>query len=59
MPAHEIVGHGIALSPEGRHCFARMTVRENLELGAYRRRGPGIAEDLDRVFELFPRAQGA
>ena len=46
-------------SPEGRHCFPRMTVRENLELGAYRRRGPGIAEDFERVFELFPRAQGA
>src|SRR5438067_2331789 len=33
--AHEIVGHGIALVPEGRHCFARMTVQENLDLGAY------------------------
>ena len=53
--AHEIVTHGIALSPEGRRCFSRMTVRENLDLGAYRRRGPEIAEDLDRVFELFPR----
>ncbi len=40
VPAHEIVGHGIALAPEGRHCFARMTVRENLDLGAHRRRGP-------------------
>ena len=39
VPAHEMVARGIALSPEGRHCFARMTVRENLELGAYRRRG--------------------
>jgi branched-chain amino acid transport system ATP-binding protein len=55
VPAHEIVGHGIALSPEGRHCFARMTVRENLDLGAHRRRGPEIAADLERVFELFPR----
>jgi branched-chain amino acid transport system ATP-binding protein len=55
VPAHEIVGRGIALSPEGRHCFARMTVRENLDLGAHRRRGPEIAEDLDRVFTLFPR----
>ncbi len=51
----EIVGAGIALSPEGRHCFARMTVRENLDLGAHQRRGPKIAEDLERVFELFPR----
>jgi branched-chain amino acid transport system ATP-binding protein len=56
-PAHEIVNHGIALSPEGRHCFPRMTVRENLDLGAYRRRGPDVAEDMDRVFTLFPRLQ--
>jgi branched-chain amino acid transport system ATP-binding protein len=55
LPAHEIVGRGIALAPEGRHCFARMTVRENLDLGAFRRRGPGVAEDLDRVYVLFPR----
>jgi len=55
VPAHEIVDCGIALSPEGRHCFARMTVRENLDLGAYRRRDEGIGEDLERVFELFPR----
>ena len=55
VPAHEIVGHGIALAPEGRHCFARMTVRENLDLGAHRRRGPEIAEDLERVYTLFPR----
>jgi len=58
VPAHEIVVRGIALSPEGRHCFSRMTVRENLELGAHRRaKGPEIAEDLDRVFSLFPRLQ--
>jgi branched-chain amino acid transport system ATP-binding protein len=56
-PAHEIVGRGIALSPEGRHCFHRMTVRENLDLGAYRRSGPEIAEDMERVFTLFPRLQ--
>jgi branched-chain amino acid transport system ATP-binding protein len=55
VPAHEIVSYGIALSPEGRHCFPRMTVRENLDLGAYHRRGPEIAADLDRVFTLFPR----
>src|SRR5438067_6922448 len=54
-PAHEIVSRGIALSPEGRHCFHRMTVRENLDLGAYRRNGPEIAQDLERVFDLFPR----
>jgi branched-chain amino acid transport system ATP-binding protein len=55
LGADEIVTHGIALSPEGRRCFARMTVRENLGLGAYRRRGPAIAADLERVFTLFPR----
>ena len=55
VPAHEIVVRGIALAPEGRHCFARMTVRENLDLGAHRRRGPEIAEDLARVYELFPQ----
>ena len=57
VPAHEIVTRGIALAPEGRHCFPRMTVRENLDLGAHRRRGPEIAEDLERVFTLFPRLQ--
>jgi branched-chain amino acid transport system ATP-binding protein len=55
VPAHEIVRRGIALSPEGRHCFPRMSVRENLDLGAFLRRGPGIAEDLERVYDLFPR----
>jgi branched-chain amino acid transport system ATP-binding protein len=57
VPAHEIVSHGIALSPEGRHCFPRMTVRENLDLGAHHRRGSAIVEDLERVFALFPRLQ--
>ena len=58
VPAHEIVDRGIALSPEGRHCFPRMTVRENLELGAYRRlKDTSVAEDLERVFGLFPRLQ--
>jgi branched-chain amino acid transport system ATP-binding protein len=51
----EVVARGIALSPEGRHCFARMTVGENLDMGAYRRRGVGITEDLERVYTLFPR----
>jgi branched-chain amino acid transport system ATP-binding protein len=55
VPAHQIVERGIALSPEGRHCFARMTVRENLDLGAHRRRGAEISSDMERVFELFPR----
>ena len=56
MPPQDIVKLGISLSPEGRHIFPRMTVRENLDLGAYLRRDPGeIGEDLDRVFDLFPR----
>jgi branched-chain amino acid transport system ATP-binding protein len=55
VPAHEVVSRGIALAPEGRHCFPRMTVRENLDLGAYRRRDGEVADDLDRVFTLFPR----
>jgi branched-chain amino acid transport system ATP-binding protein len=55
VPAHDVVGRGIALSPEGRHCFPRMTVRENLDLGAYHRGRDDVAEDLERVFALFPR----
>jgi branched-chain amino acid transport system ATP-binding protein len=56
VPADEIVTRGIALSPEGRRCFARMTVRENLDLGAYRRRdASSVASDMERVFTLFPR----
>jgi len=54
-PPQEIVRLGISLSPEGRKIFPRMTVRENLELGAYLRRDADIAPDLERVFELFPR----
>jgi branched-chain amino acid transport system ATP-binding protein len=50
----EIVRLGISQSPEGRRCFPRMTVRENLELGAYLR-NDDITEDLDRVYDLFPR----
>jgi branched-chain amino acid transport system ATP-binding protein len=56
VPAHEIVDRGIALAPEGRHCFSRMTVRENLDLGAYRRRKhASVGDDLERIFALFPR----
>ena len=54
-PPQDIVRLGVSQSPEGRHCFARMTVRENLDLGAYLRRDEGVNSDLDRVFELFPR----
>jgi branched-chain amino acid transport system ATP-binding protein len=55
LPAHEVVGLGMALCPEGRHCFARMSVRENLDLGAYLRSGAEVSEDLERVYDLFPR----
>jgi len=54
MPAHEVAGLGVAQSPEGRRIFPRMTVLENLEMGAFTRPAPDPA-DLDRVFELFPR----
>lgn len=54
-PPQEIVRQGISLSPEGRKIFPRMTVRENLDLGAYLRRDADVQSDLDRVFELFPR----
>ncbi len=55
-PPQQIVAKGISQSPEGRKCFQRMSVRENLDLGAYLRSDkPGITEDLDRVFDLFPR----
>src|SRR3984885_2813888 len=67
VPADQIVTRGIALSPEGRRCFPRMTVRENLDLGAYRRHGAfwrrrvsrrhraAVAQDMERVLALFPR----
>jgi branched-chain amino acid transport system ATP-binding protein len=55
-PAHTIVKLGIAQSPEGRKLFPRMTVLENLEMGAFQRSDKvEMKEDLDRVFELFPR----
>ena len=57
-PPQDIVQLGISQSPEGRHCFQRMSVRENLELGAYLRRNRSeINEDLETVFTLFPRLQ--
>ncbi len=55
-PPQEIVSLGIAQSPEGRHCFPRMTVRENLDLGAFLRKDKvQIEEDMQRIFDLFPR----
>ena len=56
MPAHLVTGKGIIQVPEGRRIFARMTVMENLEMGAFLRKDKdGIKADIDRVFELFPR----
>jgi branched-chain amino acid transport system ATP-binding protein len=56
VAAHEIVRRGIAQSPEGRRLFPRMTVIENLEMGAFQRPDRSeIRSDMDRVFELFPR----
>jgi len=56
VPGHEIVGMGICHSPEGRRIFPRMTVKENLELGAFLRNDKAaVNADMDRVFELFPR----
>ena len=55
LPAHEIVGMGVAQSPEGRRIFPRMSVRENLDMGAFIRRDPaGQREDMDRIMDLFP-----
>jgi branched-chain amino acid transport system ATP-binding protein len=56
VPAHDIVGKGICQAPEGRRIFPRMTVRENLEMGAFQRtKGPELNEDFERVYTLFPR----
>jgi branched-chain amino acid transport system ATP-binding protein len=55
-PAHEVVKRGISQSPEGRKLFPRMTVTENLEMGAFQRTDRAeMKEDMDRVFSLFPR----
>ena len=55
-PPHEVVKMGIAQSPEGRRLFPRMTVLENLEMGAFQRNDKqNFQEDIDRVFGLFPR----
>jgi branched-chain amino acid transport system ATP-binding protein len=56
VPAHDMIGKGISQSPEGRRIFHRMTVTENLEMGAYHRNDrTEIQEDMTRVFDLFPR----
>jgi branched-chain amino acid transport system ATP-binding protein len=56
LKAHEVVSKGVAMVPEGRGIFARLTVAENLDLGAYTRSDrPGIQQDLERVYTIFPR----
>jgi branched-chain amino acid transport system ATP-binding protein len=56
--AHQIVTLGISQAPEGRRIFPKMTVRENLEMGAFQRTaGPEMNQDFDRVYSLFPRLQ--
>jgi len=56
LPAHRVVGLGVAQAPEGRRIFSRLTVQENLEMGAFPRDDKeGIRQDMERVFALFPR----
>lgn len=55
VPAHKIVSLGLAHSPEGRHIFPRLTIEENLKLGAYLRKdADGIVKDIQRAYDLFP-----
>ncbi|MGQ4425182.1 ABC transporter ATP-binding protein, partial [Streptomyces violaceoruber] len=55
VPAHQIVSLGLAHSPEGRHIFPRMTIEDNLRLGAFLRSDrPGIDRDIQRAYDLFP-----
>ena len=55
VPAHKLVARGLAQVPEGRRIFLQMSVQENLEMGAFTQPNSGIAKDLERVFEYFPR----
>ena len=57
LASHAIVHQGITHVPEGRRIFNRLTVLENLEMGAFTRRDAGVREDMDRVFSIFPRLQ--
>jgi len=55
-PSYELVRRGISLVPEGRGIFGRLTVEENIKIGAYARRdSAGIRADMDRLYDLFPR----
>ena len=56
-PTADRVARGVTMVPENRRLFKRMTVRENLEIGAYLRPGEDLSSDYDRVFELFPRVK--
>lgn len=55
VPSHKVVAKGLALVPEGRRIFLQMTVQENLEMGAFTQKASGIQQDLEMVYELFPR----
>ena len=55
LAAHDIVHRGVSHSPEGRRIFNRLSVLENLEMGAYTRNDPRVRDDIERVFTLFPR----
>ena len=56
LPAHEIVRRGIALVPEGRQVFSKMSIRENLEMGAFTRKNrQAIEADIEKMYILFPR----
>src|SRR5512138_23083 len=55
LPSHALISRGLALVPEGRGVFARLTVAENLVMGAYHRADGEIAADLDRIYEMLPR----
>ena len=55
VPSHKVVSKGLALVPEGRRIFLQMSVQENLDMGAFSRRGGNIDADMERVLEQFPR----
>ena len=55
VPSHKVVSKGLALVPEGRRIFLQMSVQENLDMGAFSRRGGNIDADMERVFKQFPR----
>ena len=58
VPPHDIVSLGVSQAPEGRRVFSRLTVQENLEMGAFQRTDPdGVKRDMARVYSLFPRLE--